>query len=477
MLNRIRRLAPCFTVALLSCLVTPGFSQETDSDDLEAMLEKELAETGDGGVNPQLEVKNPKVQEAANQFLQRNFEEAERLMKEAKADNPQLPPAGVLLGSLYSRANNPLAARAAYEKAVRDEPEDPEPYVVFGENAIRQRRFTDAALLFDKAIEVAEAYNANAERKKNLAIRGYLGAALVAQAREQWEDAENWLRQSMALRGEDTSLSQRLGQILFKKSEAIDGEDARKQAELAAYREFERAYNMDTKKVARPEINMARMYQASGREENAKKLVAKARERDPDGLATQVAAAQWAIDSGDTQLLADCAAAAMRIDGASIEALVLDGFKKRLDNDHEGAETSFRAAHATAPSNATVLNQLAISLAEQPDERKKKQALEFAQMSTRMHADLKRSVAREAAVTLGWVFYRMGNSTDAARAVQSAINAGQVGPEAAYMAARIAADRGNEEAARVLLKSALDGKDRLFPHRQEAEELLNSIGE
>ena len=41
-------------------------------------------------------------------------------------------------------------------------------------------------------------------------------------------------------------------------------------------------------------------------------------------------------------------------------------------------------------------------------------------------------------MTLGWVFYRMGNSTEAARAIQTAVNAGQIGPEAAYMAARIA---------------------------------------
>lgn len=450
-----------------------GLAQESSADDLEAMLEKELEDSS--VATQQLETKYPKVQEAANQFLQRNFEEAEKLLKEAKELHPELPPAGVLLGSLYARANSSLAARTSYEKAVRDEPDDPEPYVVFGENAVRQRRFTDAALLFDKAIEVCNAYNANRERKENLSSRAYSGAALVAQARERWEDAERLLRETIKLKGEDTQLAQRLGQVLFKQAEGAADEAARKQGEQAAYREFERAYKLDPKLVARPEINMARMYQAGGREKNAKKLVELARNRDQDGLGTQLAAAQWAIDTGNLEVLAACAESAMRIDGESLQALVLDGFLKRLKGDFAGAEKSFRAAHEAAPSNAAVLNQLAISLSEQPDETKKKQALEFAQMSARMYQDLKRADAREAAVTLGWVLYRMGRSQDAARSIQTALNAGRIGPEASFMAARIASERGSDDAAYQLLKLALDGNSRLFPNREEATQLLAKL--
>jgi len=458
--------------ALLFAPLTYCPAQQSTADDLEAMLEKELQESD--VATEQLTSKYPKFQEVTNAFLQGNFEEAEALLKEAKTLHPELPPAGVLIGSLYARANSAMAARTSYEKAVRDEPDDPEPYVVFGENAVRQRRFTDAALLFGKAMEVCNAYDANPVRKKNLSSRAYSGAALVAQARERWSDAERLLKETINLKGEDIQLAQRLGQVLFKRAQSADPA-SKKAGEQSAYREFKRAHNLDPKKVARPEINMARMYQAEGFSKIAEKLVKLARERDKDGLGTQLAAAQWAIDTGNGELLAECADAAIRIDATSLQSLVLDGFHKRLKEDFSSAEKSFRAAHDTAPANAAVLNQLAITLSENPDERKKKQALEFAQMSARMHQDLKRPVAREAAVTLGWVLYRQGRNLDAARSIQSALNAGRIGPEASFMAAKIAHDRGSDDAAYRLLKQALEGNSRLFPNRKEAEELLNKL--
>ena len=78
-------------------------------DDLEKLLESQQATAAAA-----FEAKYPEIREAATQFSQREFKEAEATLTAAKSAHPELPPAGVMLGKWYAQIRNSMAARTAY---------------------------------------------------------------------------------------------------------------------------------------------------------------------------------------------------------------------------------------------------------------------------------------------------------------------------------------------------------------------------
>lgn len=462
--NSLRRwlVIGLFAVISLGSSSAQEVVEPKKEQDLESLLQSEQQMA-----LKKFEEKYPGVREAATKFSQRDFKGAEESLKAAKQASPELPPVGIMLGRLYARVNLGAAARTAYEMAARDEPGDPESYVAFGENALQQGRFTDAALLFDKAVETLKTPGLEPGRKKLLALRAYAGVGAVAAARERWQDAQSAFETALTFEPDNLLINARLAQAIFKQGD--------KQNENKAYEIFQRIYNKSPEEAGRAEINMANLYQEAGKDANALKLVNMAVERDPNTLKTQLAAAQYALNTGRADLLRQCAAAAERIDANSIQTQILLGFLARFEGDYAKAESAFQKALDSSPTSALALNQMAIALVEQTDDEKRRKAAEYAEMCNRLYADPSQMTGREAKVTLGWVLYKLGRIADAAQQVQQALGSGGVGPEAAYFAAVIMNDVKQTDVAKALLKQALDGNKRLFPNRAKAEELLGEL--
>jgi len=435
-------------------------------------LDKLLEETtGPDAAVKQFEDSNPDIRTAAEQFSQRKFVEASETLKQARTANPALPPTGVILGTWHARVNNLSAARAAFEVAARDDPNDPEAYIVFGESALRQRRVTDADLLFNKANSLLAAFDSNATRKKLLSVRSLSGIGAVAEMRGQWEKAETAFERLLGIDETNINGQIRLARAMFNRGEA--GGD--KEAVNEAYKTFQKVHKQEPEKVARPEINMARLYQQVGKNNNAEKLVQLAIERDKDGLATQLAAAQWGIDTGRMELVQSCLARAQEIDPTAIQVLLLEGFMARQAGDYAAAVEAFQKAQQDSPSSPVVLNQLAICLAEQDDKAKREQSMQYVELLLKVSGDRNQAAGREAMLTSAWVLHQLDRKSDAFRQVQLAMSAGGVSPDSAFFAAKILADNEQKDAAVALLESSVQGNDRLFPNRKKAEQLLKQL--
>ncbi len=461
--NVIRTLALLAVLLLISTHVFAQAVDEAKPEELESLLQSQQQASVKA-----FEEKYPGVREAASKFSKRDFSGAEESLKAVKQAHPELPPVGIMLGRFYAQVNFGAAARTAYEMAARDEPSDPECYVAFGENALQQRRFTDAALLFDKAVQTLQSNTTLAPaRKKLLALRAYAGVGAVAAARERWTDAQAAFEQALTNEEDNLLINARLAQAIFKQGSSDD--------ERRAYEIFQQMYNKAPDLAGRAEINMANLYQEVGKDKNANQLIEKAIERDANTLKTQLSAAQFALNTGRTDMLRQCATAAERIDAASIQTQILLGFLARLDGDYGKAEASFQKALDNSPTSALALNQMAISLVEQNNDDKQRKAVEYAEMCNRMYADRNQMTGREASITLGWVLYKLGRVADAAQQVQAALSSGGVGPEAAYFAAVILHDRGQSEVSKALLEQTLKGNNRLFPNREKAEQLLEEL--
>ena len=294
-----------------------------------------------------------------------------------------------------------------------------------------------------RANNLLAAFDSNKSRKKLLSLRALSGTGAVAEMRGQWKKAEGTFERLLAIDEKNIN-----GQIRLARAKFNHGNDENdKNAINDAYKTFQKVHKQDPQKVARPEINMARLYQQVGKENNAEKLVSLAIERDAEGLATQLAAAQWGIDTGRIDLVQACAARAKEIDPDAIQVLMLQGFLARLEGDYAGAVAAFQKAQQSSPSSPVVLNQLAICLAEQDDPSKREQAMQYVQLLLKVSGDRSRASGREALLTSALVLHQLDRKSDAMRQVQAALSAGGVSPDSAYFAAKILADNGEKEAA------------------------------
>lgn len=462
---RLNQIFASGALALMIAVLGLNSAQAQNEITAETLIGKSVSDITDAMSKP--------IEEAITLFKNRQFEDARNKLKTACKANPQMPPAGVIMAQLFVAANQGLAARGELERCVLADPTDPEPYLVFGDLAFQNRQITESGLCFDKAHDLAQAYKSNATRKRNLQIRAYAGQAAVAAAREQHKTEEELLTKWISLEPDSTAAYTRLARCQYRQG----GSDNEKKA----YATFAKLYDEidkekdPSKKVPRPEINMAVLYTQDDKAANAERLMSLAMERaTPDDINTRLAVAQWALENGKMTLAKQAGAAAYKVDPESLQAMLLLGVASRYEGDAAKAEQWFRAAHAKTPSNFAVINNLALTLIEQPDETKRRQALEFAQLNQRVNNNLQTPAGREAAATLSWAAFQLGQEAQAEQGIIQVLQSGSVSNEAAYHAAQILNKRGRAAQARQILEPLVK-QNGFFPGKEDAKSLLAKL--
>jgi tetratricopeptide (TPR) repeat protein len=406
--------------------------------------------------------KPPKeIVDAIDQFKQRRFDEALKLFQEYVKKTPDQPPAEILMAQLCAQTNQAYLMREYLERTVINTPEDPEAYVIFGEFAMRDRRVTEAALLFAKAKELLAGFDKSPNRKKIVEPRTIDGLASVAEARGKWVDAQAYLETLLTLlpKKDTPRPMQRLARALFQQKKATD-----------ALHKLQDAYAIDSKSVARPEAILALLYhQCFEDEKNAKLWMDIAVSKAPGDLRTQLTAAQWALEIGKIEEAQTHAAAAMGIDANSFDAKMLRGVVCLFQKDFEGAEKYFKDAHLQIPSSVPASNNLALALCEQKDTTKKQQAVQYAEANFRQN---QQSV--DAASTLGWVYYKNSNLEQAQQLLSSVARTGNLSQDTAYYLSQVLYDLGHKPEAKQFLEAMLKMK-RPFSMRPDATKLLEKI--
>lgn len=456
--NRIRTSFELFlAVALVASTASAVSAQLTAENLLKSSIE-------------QLGPEHREVADAIEQFRKGNFLECRNLLKAARGKDSKVPPDGVLMAQMLYTANQPGLARAELERTVKEVPNDPEPFLLFGEVAFQQRRFADAELAFRRAYELNSKFDANPLRKQNMEKRALSGMAGVAESREDWATAAKYLQPILSKDPSDVSNTTRMARALFEQDTNIgDG----KEQEREAYQLLIKLWEANPKQVRRPEITMGSMYQKAGNKPISAKLMKKASDQDKTGLQTQLTVARWALGSGDTALAVACAERAQQISPQSIEAKLVAGLTARYKKDYARARKILEAAHLQSPSNLAAMLQLAVVLVE-GSEFDQKVAFEYSQMATRAYPDVGTPSGREASVTSAWILYRAGRFNEAQRTLQKALAGGSVSAESSYYAAQII-HQNSPDVAKRLLNTALSG-DGVFPARSDAEALRSSLG-
>lgn len=404
--------------------------------------------------------RSSEMNDAVELFQKRDFEGARKLLQEAVKKNPDLPPADVIMAQLFSQVNMPGGVRSALERAAAEIPDDPEAFVIMGEIAMRERRITEATLLFEHAFRLMGAWQGSEKRRESLWPRLYGGLAGAAAARDKWDAAQKYLEAWLKLDPKSAPARQQLAQCLFQQ----------KQPE-AALAKLKEAAELEPEMLT-PEAILAQFYARSGDQENARKWMVAALTAAPKDLKTRLVAAQWAWESGYLEEAEKQAAAAMQLDPKSLDALILRGIIALFRKDFKSAERYFESAHLQSPKNFAATNNLALALAEQEDESKRRRALDYAEANVRQYPK-----SSEALSTYGWVLFKLGRLEDAEKALRLAVSGGTFSADTAYYLARVLIERGrgaDVRDARQLLESALASIGP-FSQRQEAKTLLDQL--
>ena len=191
-----------------------------------------------------------------------------------------------------------------------------------------------------------------------------------------------------------------------------------------------------------------------------------------DDVKTLAAYSQWLLQTGDLVNAEKALAAARRVDPENLDVLILSGAAARMGKKMKPAEDYFVAALRLSPSNAGVINQLALLLVDQPDEQKRQRALEFAKINGLLQPN-----SAESNITLAWVLYQLGNNRDAEAALRKGLQSGNPSPDSNYLIAKILVDQNKPDVAKQFLTYALENSgNSLFILREDAEKLKQQIG-
>jgi tetratricopeptide (TPR) repeat protein len=407
------------------------------------------------------ESQNKEITNAITRFRERDIDGCRAVLDRAKSNNPKLPPPGVMMAMLWLSVNQLGPARAELEETVAKFPGDPEPYLMLGDLAFQDRRITDAAVLFERATQLTGGFEENPKRKRDFEIRGHAGNAAVAEARRQWEKAQQHLAKWLELDPDNASAHQRMGIVLFRLG--------KEEESLAQFRE---ARKLDDKAV-QPELALARLYDDAKKRDTAKKLIEAAIKSSPNDPAVQLAAAQWYLGQSDLESAKQAADIALKVDGKSLEAKIVRGAVARVARDYALAEKFFNEAHVQSPGNFPASNSLALVLIESDEKDARQRAMEMAEANVAMHRDNSPQQVN-ALTTLAWVYYKLGRREDAEKILEQISRNNALTSDGAFYVAKLLSDRGEKDRAKKILEQVLETEP-MFATRPDAVDLLTKI--
>jgi len=401
------------------------------------------------------------VTDAIEKFRTGDLKGAREQLSAMRKTDSRIPPSEILIARLFALAQQLNPARMELERAVVAEPKDPEPYLLFAEVAIQDKRVTDAESLLNKAKTLVDAYSENPKRKSNFDIRVNAGLAAVAEARAQWDSALQYLQNWVKLDPKNASAHLRLARTQFQLHKV---EDALKEANAATA--------ADSNSV-NPYIFMAQLYEEASQHADAKKSIGFAVQGKPQDLNVHLMAAKWALATNEMKEAQAYVDAAMKIDPKSVDAKIAGGSIARMRGDLATAERLLQDAVMAAPANLDASNQLALVLVDTNDKPKQNRAAEIAQVNMRATTQ-GNQFSPEAFTTAAWVAYRLGNIADAEKIMNQVLQTQRISQDGVYYLARILVDRKETDKAIAILEQAI-ANPAPFAQRAASAELLSKL--
>tara|TARA_R110002072_G_scaffold42672_13_gene120531 strand:- start:8823 stop:10172 length:1350 start_codon:yes stop_codon:yes gene_type:complete len=404
----------------------------------------------------------PILDKAVEAFKGGETRTAIQLFESAHAQHPDLSPGEVMFARLAFATGKSTDGHNALQRAAMAHGEDPEVWSMLGELSLGEGRIAEAAVLFQRSLELTEQEAFNESRKVRLQVKAHAGLAAIYQRWKQLEQAKKHLRTWIELDERNESAWNQLASVYFQ----LENYEVARQTLVNL--------NTFSKQGTLPDTKMGQLYQSVGKHDLAKRSMESAVKTGAKDLQTLLEVALWAMTSGEQDMVKQCVERAKSLNPNSAAVKALDGTMERFEGDFESAETAFSELHRENPGSFDATNGLALALLSQEDSEKATLALRHAEMLVKTNTNLKTQKGRAAAATYAWALMQNGKNQEANAVIRQVVESGEFSPEVGYFAAAIFESVGELQLAKQFIQAAMSSSA-AFPQKDAGQELLQRL--
>lgn len=404
--------------------------------------------------------KYPEIMQAVELFRQLKFNEARQKLEDAVKAHPELAPAPLIYAELLIKAGQVAQGRKEIEDVVTKIPGDPRVYMAIGAIGLAEGRWTDALWEYEKATEAAQTFAfVNEEEKSKFLAKCSLGRGTVYENRKEWSKAKVEFEQWLKLEPKNGVARQRLARAIF-----FEGDVDRALAEL-------KQAKADDPKLSPAESALGSFYATKNEFEKAEENYRKGVESEPTSLLAHQTYAQWLFTRGRTKDAKDETMSALKVMPTNKTLRLMRAIFARHLKAYDEAETELEDLLRENANDIVIRNELALTLAEQPDPVKNRRAFELSAQNAKANqrsADL--------LATYGWVNYKLGNLDQAEKVLRVALqmSAQQTRPELFYYLAHVLAEKGSNADVKKLLEQVVN-TEVPFAFKDDAKQWLQRL--
>ena len=391
-------------------------------------------------------------------FAKRQARDAMDGLEKMSAEDPNLPPAEIMMAGLTFAVGDNKSGIALLESSAIKYPDYPGVYLSFAQVAINTNRITDASLHADKTARLIEAGNLSPEKKQHFLKQYYEIATSIFLRRKQNDQANQTLEQLQAT-------APNLPFYYFSKAElAFRGG----QNDEALKYLKQHAGVINSNKL--PELTLVEWLKNTGKDQPAEELLLKTREANPEDATAQMMAAQMYMSRED---FPNSLTALKRFEeinnGNTKRSLDMKGRIAFAGLSYDVAAEHFRNLANKSPNDASSANILALCLVESDDPEKQKQAIQISQRVAGRMSNNSLALA-----SLAYILMKNGEKEKSTQLMQRVAMSRQTTPEISYFLASWLIENGQPDQAAKILKKAIDAKG-LFLYRSASMKLLTEL--
>jgi tetratricopeptide (TPR) repeat protein len=393
------------------------------------------------------------LSDAIDQFQQGQLQTSLQRLQDAFERNDNLPPPPVMLARMLIVASQTTAARDFLERAAVDFPDSAHVHLAFAQLAIREARITDAQLHLEKSRQL---HAAETNRQASVGMEILNGFVWVAQQREQWAEAEQFLTRILKVKPDDHHSRHRLGIALFQQ-EKID------QAEQA----LRTAAGADETLEPAP-LTLAWLHHRREQDREAVRWMEVALEEAAEDPRVLRAATLLYYERDEVETAGAHSAHWLRLQPESGEAILLSATLARSAGELEQARQLLERRLLEEPDDFEAAYQLVLVLAASDDVAERQRGVRRADLLRRQFSEHPLSHT-----ALAWAFFRASDELSAEQKSEilglfdQAVGAGAATPEVIFQYVQLQHALGDSDRGDALLEELLSLR-KPFPGRTAA---------
>jgi len=402
--------------------------------------------------------------EGIDAYMNGQADKAYEIFQAVHENNPEIAPPGILIAFLYSNSQQYYHVRKYLEETVEQYPDDPEALYQLAGIAIQEERYLESRLLIEQGNKILAQYQKKREKNPGSGVRlEYLSnlslrlQANLAEHREKYAEAEQFVRQIITNQPKNETAYLSLGYLLFRQNKITEAREA-----------FDKAHELNSEQMP-GWLRLAVFQEQNNETAEAQRLV----DENFTGVSLppeQQAAIINLYLKWNRMVQANEMAETMQTEYPEHPLpWILLGQIALYHSQFKVAEENFRKALLLEPENYEANNGIALALSDQNNKAKLIQARNIAHENYLRYPD-----SLEATATYAWILFLSGQKDDSDALFSPILEKGEMTSTIAYYLAEIANYRGNPNLAQNLLDVAL-GQECNFPKKIAAQELLKIV--